>query len=387
MLAVPCLVVLPWRAAVAQRLTPRGTVAAPVAAPGVDPTSSDGGSVAAPKTAKRVTPMFAPIPMKNTQLGWGLMLLAGVIHRFDADTSLKPSTGMVGGFYTENDSWGVMALEMARLAHDRLRLRAMAGHMEINYRFYGIGEESGEAGQSVRVDQTINMAMGSALVRTVGQLYVGLGAAYMQNTVNLPDTLQAIAPPSALDRLKTTLFAPGLQAEIDTRNDDYWPLSGNWITFKSFFFGSALGGERKFQRYLPYWSHYARLSGDQVLLVTNVNACAASGDTPFYALCSVGAGMGGLRGYTQGRYRDTVMTTAQSELRLHTYDGRLGAVAFAGFGMVAPNIGDIFKAKVLPAGGLGLRYQLTHDYPMHLRLDYAWGRDEGLLYFGVAEAF
>jgi hypothetical protein len=54
---------------------------------------------------------------------------------------------------------------------------------------------------------------------------------------------------------------------------------------------------------------------------------------------------------------------------------------------VAPNFGDIFDATVLPAGGLGLRYQLTNAYPMHVRLDYAWGRDGGILYFAVAEAF
>jgi hypothetical protein len=56
-------------------------------------------------------------------------------------------------------------------------------------------------------------------------------------------------------------------------------------------------------------------------------------------------------------------------------------------GHVAPTFGDIFEAKAQPAGGLGLRYQLTQKYPMHVRLDYAWGRDGGLLYFGVAEAF
>jgi outer membrane protein assembly factor BamA len=293
---------------------------------------------------------------------------------------------MVGGFYTENNSWGVMALEMARLAHDRFRLRGMVGHMEINYNFFGVGEAAGEAGQSIRIDQTINMGIGSALVRTFGQLYAGVSFAYMDNTINLPDSLLAILPPSALDRARTTLFAPGLQLEYDTRNNDYWPQAGNWFTLKSSFFGTALGGERKFQRYMPYWSHYFRLAGDRALLVTNINACAAAGNTPFYALCSVGAGMGGLRGYTQGRYRDTVMTTAQTEVRLHGA-GRLGAVAFAGFGMVAPNVGDILNARVLPAGGLGVRFQLTKEYPMHLRLDYAWGRDEGLLYFGVAEAF
>ena len=48
---------------------------------------------------------------------------------------------------------------------------------------------------------------------------------------------------------------------------------------------------------------------------------------------------------------------------------------------------DLPDALVLPAGGLGVRYQMTRRYPMHLRLDYAWGRNEGLLYFAVAEAF
>jgi hypothetical protein len=45
------------------------------------------------------------------------------------------------------------------------------------------------------------------------------------------------------------------------------------------------------------------------------------------------------------------------------------------------------EARVLPAGGVGLRLQLTRQYPMHLRTDLAWGRDEGLFYFSVGEAF
>ena len=54
---------------------------------------------AAPTTGAGVTPVFAPIPFKNSQLGWGLAVMAGVIHRFDPDTTYKPSTGAVGGFY------------------------------------------------------------------------------------------------------------------------------------------------------------------------------------------------------------------------------------------------------------------------------------------------
>ena len=66
---------------------------------------------------------------------------------------------------------------------------------------------------------------------------------------------------------------------------------------------------------------------------------------------------------------------------------RFGAVVFGSVGQVAATAGDIFEAVLLPAGGLGARYQLTAKYPMHLRLDYSWGRDGGLLYFSVGEAF
>jgi hypothetical protein len=56
-------------------------------------------------------------------------------------------------------------------------------------------------------------------------------------------------------------------------------------------------------------------------------------------------------------------------------------------GQIAPTFGDIFSAKVLPAGGLGARFQLTKNYPMHIRFDYSWGRDGGLFYFGLGEAY
>jgi hemolysin activation/secretion protein len=100
----------------------------------------------------------------------------------------------------------------------------------------------------------------------------------------------------------------------------------------------------------------------------------------------VGAGRFGLRGYTQGRYRDQVVTTVQSELRWHSA-GRFGAVGFFGFGQVAPDFGGLGDASLLPAGGLGLRFKLTRNFPMHMRFDYAWSEKENLFYFSVAEAF
>ena len=314
------------------------------------------------------------------------MLMAGAIHRFDADTTAKPSTGAAGGFYTENESWGLMAMEMARLQGDAWRLRGLLSHMDVRYDFYGIGQDAGEAGRTVPLEQTMDFAVGSVLRRVRPRLYAGAAVLWMRSEVELRGDPPAELASIDADRPSTHLFAPGIQGEFDSRDDDYWPTRGSFATLKAWFFTDGLGASREFQRYFGAWSWYLPLRGEAMVLATNVLTSAAKGDAPFYMLPTIGTGQYGLRGYTQGRYRDEVMTTAQAELRVHSA-GRLGATAFAGIGQVAPSIGDLADAAVLPAGGLGLRYQLTRQFPMHMRFDYAWGRNGNVFYFSVAEAF
>ncbi|HTK69190.1 MAG TPA: BamA/TamA family outer membrane protein [Candidatus Eisenbacteria bacterium] len=351
--------------------------------PGVDATTLEPGN-AAPSSGSGITPLIAPIPFKNSQVGWGLVLMLGAIHRFDADTTLKPSTGAIGGFYTDNKSWGLMALEMARLAHDSWRLRGLYSHMDVRYDFFGIGEDAGDAGVSVPIAQKLDFAVGTAARRLVPGLYAGAGLLWMGTTVRLRDELPPELAALDSDLGHTDLFALGLQGEYDTRDDDYWPTRGSLALLKTWFFTG--GSTANFQRMTAGWSWYTRLRGERLLLATNVNAATASDEAPSYLLPSVGAGRFGLRGYTQGRYRDRWMTTAQAELRWHSR-GRVGAVAFFGFGQVAPTFGDLGSASLLPAGGLGARYKLTRNFPMHMRFDYAWSEKENLFYFSVAEAF
>ena len=354
-----------------------------VQTPGLEPytISSDG---TAEETGPAVTPLFAPIPFHNSQLGWGLAVMVGAIHRFDPDTTLKPSTGAVMGFYSENKSWGLMAIEVARLAKDTWRLRGVASHMDIRYDFFGIGEGAGDAGKSLPIEQPMDFAVGAALVRIRPALYAGASVLWMQSEAKLQEDLGLGIPPQ--DLAKFQLVAPGIQAEYDTRDNDYWPRRGSLATFKSNFFTSGLGSSRDFQRYVAAWSWYSEVRGPALVLATNLNAAWAAGDTPFWILPSVGTGRNGLRGYTQGRYRDNFMTTVQAELRGHTA-GRWGGTIFGGLAYVAPSAGELDHASPLPAGGLGVRFKLTERYPMHMRADYAWGKNESLFYFSVSEAF
>ena len=333
-----------------------------------------------------VTPLIAPIPFKNTQVGWGLAVMLGLIHRFDPDTLYKPSTGGIAGFYTENKSWGWMVMEMARIQHDTWRLRGLASHCDINYDFYGIGEDAGNAGKSIPLEQPMNFVAGSALRRFMPSLYAGASVLWLQTSVSLKNNSGVVPPPELEDLSRTDLLAPGVSGEFDTRNDDYWPSRGSIASLKGNFFSSALGSARDFQRYAGAWSWYSGTRFPRTIVATNLNVTAAAGDVPFWAIPSLGGGQYGLRGYTQGRYRDDVVTTAQAELRWHA-PNRLGAAVFGGFGQVAPSVSELASAQVLWGGGAGVRLQLTKEYPMHMRLDFAWGKTERLLYFSVGEAF
>jgi Omp85 superfamily domain len=351
--------------------------------PSIEP--APGAVERATQEGSGVTPLVAPLPFKNSQIGWGMAVMAALIHRFDADTTVKPSTGAIAGLASENGSWGVMGMEMARFDQDTWRARGVAGYMDLQYDFYGVGIDAGEAGQAVPIDQTFFVASGALLRRVVSGLYVGGQILWLTTTVTLQDPVGLPGEPSLPNQGNSKLLAGGLQAEFDTRDDDYWPQRGSLAQLKGNFFTTTTGESGSFQRYQAAWSWYHGFRGPRLVLATNLLGCGAPGDAPFYGLCSLGTGRFSVRGYTQGRYRDHYTTAVQAELRVHTA-GRLGAVLFGGFAQVAPEVSKIFNAELLPAGGGGLRYQLTRKYPMHLRLDYAWGRDGGLLYFSVGEA-
>lgn len=354
---------------------------AAVDVPSLDPTAEPGPGTSR-RTGRSVTPLVAPLPFRNSQIGWGGALLVGLIHRFDDDTTVKPSTGMVGGLASENGSWGVVAVEVARFKRDTWRVRGLINYLDLKYDFYGIGIDAGEAGRSVPLDQQVFMTGGVVLRRVAGNVYLGASVMWLETTVALRDSLPGLPVPN---QNRAQLLAPGINGEFDTRDNDYWPVSGSLAELKARFFSTSTGESGTFQRYTVSWSLYSGLRGSDLVLVTNLNACAAPGDAPFYGLCTLGFGRYTMRGYTQGRYRDHYGNVVQAELRGHR--ARFGAVVFGSFGQVAETAGDIFEAALLPAGGLGARYQLTAKYPMHLRLDYSWGRDGGLLYFSVGEAF
>ena len=270
------LVVFGWITTCCGRVWAQGVETSDI--PSIEPAPGTVESTA--EEGSGVTPLVAPLPFRNSQIGWGVALMLGLIHRLDSDTTVKPSTGAIVGLASENGSWGVMAMEMARLGRDSWRARGVAGYMDLQYDFYGIGIDAGEAGQSVPIEQTFFVASGALLRRVATGLYLGGQVVWLTTTVT-PQGSAGPNQPTLPDQANTELLAGGLQAEFDTRDDDYWPQRGSLAQLKGNFFTTTTGESGSFQRYQAAWSWYHGFKGPRLVLATNLLACGAPGDAPF----------------------------------------------------------------------------------------------------------
>ena len=112
------------------------------------------------------------------------------------------------------------------------------------------------------------------------------------------------------------------------------------------------------------------------------------GEVPFNQLALLGGDII-MRGYYLGRYRDKNYTAAQVEYRFlpFPFSKRLGAAAFFSAGMVGEKVNDLKLNKLLPAGGVGLRFLLFPQKDIYVRLDLGITAEGTGIYFFTGEAF
>jgi outer membrane protein assembly factor BamA len=125
--------------------------------------------------------------------------------------------------------------------------------------------------------------------------------------------------------------------------------------------------------------------GKRHVVALQALSMATRGDTPFQSLPALG-GSEVMRGYYQGRYRDRYSAVLQSEYRVKVW-WRFGATAFGSIGDVAHSPGDFRLDHFRYSAGLGVRFLISRQEGMNLRLDSAFGEDTSGFYITLGEAF
>jgi hypothetical protein len=361
------------------------------------------GSFDDPDTKKRGEWLIVPIPFSNPTIGSGLTGVVAYLFPFDPEDTKSPMSTVGGGAMgSNNGSRGAALGGKLYLKEDRWRVGAFVGGVDINYDFYGIGRDAGNRGRAIPIKQEGVGGQVEVLREIFENIYIGGAYTYMatDSSLQLSDLVGALRPrirvgtpdPRRFVRswlldgrlsLELDIAAMGLRFLWDSIDNQFYPTQGHYLDVEANLYAEAFGSDAEYQTYQLAYNYYRPTSSRGVLAVRGF-ARTTGGNAPFFALSTFGANSD-LRGYEAGRYRDKSMWAAQAEYR-HKWSKRWGYVAFAGVGGVGPSFSELFD-EPLPSFGGGLRYQVTKDNPIHMRLDIAVGKDDAKVYFSVGEAF
>jgi outer membrane protein assembly factor BamA len=323
--------------------------------------------------------IVAPIPIQDPTIGTGLALGAGYLFSFDSGSD--PSTLAFGGFRTNNGSEGAGLGGSLNFGDGDWTIRAGAGFADLAYDVYLLGEP-------IEINQS------GAFVR--------LGAGYqVTETFGIDLDLQYLESEIALDPVHTEegrILGTGLDVEAltvdltfgyDTRDDTIYPTSGTnaslrigWGEVQDKTFDVT----RDFARSLASVSYYVPVF-ERGVIAGKFTACAVDDATPFFLACGLGSS-DSFRGYPSTQHIGDALTSLQAEYRGRFGASRFGYVAFAGVGAVASDFSDLGDADALTAGGVGLRFRVSRQFPVDFSLDVAINeQDQVTTYISIGQRF
>jgi hypothetical protein len=327
---------------------------------------------------------FLPIAMPITEpaVGYGAAGgLAFISQPFGAAAQGlgRPDVTFVGGFGTENGSWGAFAMDMRHWADDRVQTLVGGVYASVNLDFHGIGKDSLLEDNPVRYN--LNPKGGMANVRyRFGdtRLWAGLGYTFarVDVTVEAPDELAMLPDYESAANIGGLTLA----ATYDTRNNFFTATQGFYAEASFSPYGEWLGGDDNFEKLSVTTIQYATLPYRLYLGVRD-DVQASFGDAPFYQKPYVS-----LRGVPVMRYQGDEIASLEAELRWQFW-GRWSILGFAGGGVAWNDWGWGNDTTTVISGGTGFRYELARRYGIHMGVDVAFSRDTAAFYIQVGSAW
>jgi outer membrane protein assembly factor BamA len=307
------------------------------------------------------------------------------------DQVSPPSTAMLTGLYSTNKSYVFAAPLALFLAEDTWRLTAGVGTVRINNDFtYDVdGPDVNLVYSDLRDLIFLEASRKIAGNVYLGVAYFGSRSRYRFDQGSEDQNEFAKGLFQALGIGDTFISSLGLKAAYDSRDYPYFPTSGTNAVLTPVHFAKWLGSETDFSK-ISYDIRHYHLLKPRHRLSARLAGGHSVGDVPFSGYQSFGS-RNNLRGYPGGKYRGRHMIGLQAEYGWQFY-GRWGMVAFGGVGSLwggsAKEEEDIFEKELLPSIGTGIRFMLSEERKINLRLDAAWGINGNHgLYLGIMEAF
>lgn len=334
------------------------------------------------KTKFRVFPL--PVAYFSPETDWGFGIVSLFSFRFKGESKeSRISQFQFGAAYTQRKQVLVYLPFQLYAKNEKYFSFGELGFYKYSYRFFGIGNNLPDSNEEL-YNVTFPRIRLNIMKLARPNWYVGVR--YWYDGYDITDTKNngLLANKNIEGSSGGTISSLGFISLIDSRDDYNYPSSGTYFEFVALPNLNAFGSDFEFTRFSADYVKY--IGKGKNILATNLYGVATLGEAPFNELALIG-GTRRMRGYFEGRYRDRNMLMAQAEYRRELF-WNIGLTAFAGYAVVSRDIENFEAKNIRPSGGLGLRYRLSKDEKINLRLDYGIGeKGSSGFYLTIGEAF
>lgn len=257
------------------------------------------------------------------------------------------------------------------------------GYYNYVYNFFGTGNGSSSDVPEKYTAHYPRLRLSASRQLKPG-FYAGVRYAFDDFAISNRDTAGVLIKETLTGSSGGTISGCGLVFNYDTRDRIFYPGKGVLAELVWYAENQFTGSDFSYTRIAFDGSAYHTF-GWKHILACNAYTLWNFGDVPFQQMAMIG-GTKKMRGFFEGRYRDKCVSMLQVEYRADLF-WRLGVVAFAGSGLVAPTPGAYNLSNLRHSAGAGLRVQLDKEQHTNVRLDYGFGGKPGGFYLTVGEAF
>lgn len=294
---------------------------------------------------------------------------------------IAPNISVLGGFKTENGSWGAIAGHYRTWDADRFRYLGGLAKAELQLDYFG---QHGKP----RAYQLEGKGLAQQLLVRAGDSDLYLGGRYILGRTRAtfaqgwPEELGP-APEANIDLGRLSLIA-----DHDTRDNLFSPGSGHFIEAELVVARPNLGDSSNYEQFnlrgyhwQPLGSSAGQGAGRQWVLGLRGEVQGSRGGAPFFALPFIK-----LRGIPAMRYQDQRTMALETELWWKTTP-RWSLLAFGGGGRAWGQRIGFDQASTITAYGAGFRYLVASRLGLHAGLDIAHGPQGQVYYIQVGSAW
>ncbi len=264
--------------------------------------------------------------------------------------------------------------------------------------FYGIGSNSLDQDEEIYTTQTALLEVNyySQVSRSIflgGRLDVSNGRIVKKDENGMLKINEEI--PGRNGGRKVGL---GFTARWDRRENIVNPTRGPFLGGAFTLYPRWLGSEFEYSKLRLDLRHYIPLLSHKYILALQTLTEYNWGNPPFEYMALLG-GDEIMRGHLEGRFRDRAMWATQAELRIPfgrdtwlnqgeiPFRQRWGCVVFAGAGNVSPDLARTTWNNLKTSLGFGIRYLISRDENVNIRIDFALGTQRPGFYLNIRESF